>query len=51
MALGRGQRLFEPGFDPTALELVRSAVTSKGVSICVYATAGAPELGSFQLAA
>ena len=49
VALGQGQRLFEPGFAPTALELAGSSVTSKGVIISVYATAGAPELGSFQL--
>jgi dihydrofolate reductase len=49
VALGRGQRLFGEGFPPTAFELVRSSVTSKGVTIGVYRTAGTPELGSFQL--
>jgi dihydrofolate reductase len=49
VVLGKGKRLFGGGAKPTALELVDRRTTSAGVGIDVYASAGEPTFGSFEL--
>src|SRR5215211_1900444 len=49
VVLGKGKRLFGAGAKPTALGLVDRRTTSAGVAIDVYAGAGEPMLGSFEL--
>lgn len=47
VVLGRGKRLFGEGIKPSALRLVRSSVSSKGIVMSVYAPAGDLKLGTF----
>lgn len=47
--LGTGKRLFDTGTVPTALELIDSRTTSKGVTIHSYRRGGKPKYGSFAL--
>ncbi|MFC5799823.1 dihydrofolate reductase family protein [Streptomyces formicae] len=49
VVLGSGLRLFADGVPPTRFGLVSSSVTSKGVAIHTYRTAGRPEYGAFEL--
>lgn len=47
--LGHGKRLFVDGVAPTALALIDTATTSRGVAVHVYQPAGKPEYGSVAL--
>jgi dihydrofolate reductase len=47
--LGEGKRLFADGTIPKALKLVDTKVSSTGVAVQTYQTAGTPEYGSFAL--
>lgn len=47
IVLGEGKKLFGDGTIPTSLELVSTARTSKGATVCVYRRTGRPEFGSF----
>ena len=47
--LGEGKRLFADGTIPKALKLIDTKVSSTGVAIQTYQTAGTPEYGSFAL--
>lgn len=49
VVLGKGQRLFDPGTQPTAMRLIDNRTTSSGVAINVYEPAGKPAHGSFAL--
>lgn len=49
VVLGEGKRLFGDGAKPAALSHVDHKTTSTGVSIDVYAPAGEPTFGSFDL--
>jgi dihydrofolate reductase len=49
VVLGSGKRLFDAGAVPTALSLVRSSTTGKGVVSSVYRPAGKVQTGSFAL--
>lgn len=49
LVLGAGKRLFGAGTIPTALELVASRTTSRGVLIGTYRPAGNPVVGSAEL--
>ncbi len=49
LVLGRGKRLFGHGATPVALALAQSAVSSTGVTMSVYARAGAVKTGTFEL--
>jgi dihydrofolate reductase len=46
IVLGNGNRLFEPGTTPTAMDLVDIKTTSRGVAIHVYRPAGEPHYGA-----
>ena len=46
VVLGRGNRLFADGTTPTALELIDTKTTSRGVVVHVYQSSGSPEYGS-----
>jgi dihydrofolate reductase len=46
VVLGRGKRLFADGTPPTALTLTDSQVTSSGIVMHTYETAGQPTFGS-----
>jgi dihydrofolate reductase len=48
LVLGSGKRFFGDGAVPAALKLVDSATTDTGVTVNVYARAGAIEPGSFE---
>jgi hypothetical protein len=48
--LGDGRRLFADGTTPTALELVDTRTTSRGVVVHVYRPAGQPAYGAVALA-
>src|SRR3954452_17753756 len=47
VVLGHGQRLFDEGVTPAALELTGTKRTSTGVTVLVYQPAGRPRFGSF----
>ncbi len=49
VVLGEGKRLFGEGTIPKALKLVDTKISSTGVTIQRFATAGQPEYGSFAL--
>lgn len=49
LVLGPGKRLFGQGARAGALKLIKSKVSTTGVTMCVYARAGAVEMGSFEL--
>ena len=49
VVLGKGQRLFDPGAEATAMKLVSGRTTGAGTTIAVYEAAGKPEHGSFEL--
>jgi dihydrofolate reductase len=46
VVLGRGQRLFADGVPPTAMRLVDSRTTGRGVAMHTYEAAGRPAFGS-----
>ncbi|GLL05942.1 dihydrofolate reductase family protein [Dactylosporangium matsuzakiense] len=46
VVLGNGNRLFEPGTTPTAMDLVDIKTTSRGVAVQVYRPAGEPHYGA-----
>jgi dihydrofolate reductase len=46
VVLGSGNRLFADGTTPTALELIDTKTTSRGVVVHVYHPSGRPEYGS-----
>lgn len=46
--LGRGKRLFGTDAAPTGLELIRTAVSSTGVTLAVYEPAGPVPTGAFK---
>jgi len=46
VVLGAGQRLFADGTTPTALELIGTKITSRGVVAHVYQPSGQPQYGS-----
>jgi dihydrofolate reductase len=46
VVLGSGNRLFADGTTPTALELIDTRTTSRGVVVHVYQSSGSPEYGS-----
>ena len=46
VVLGSGNRLFADGTTPTALELIDTKTTSRGVVVHVYQSSGSPEYGS-----
>jgi dihydrofolate reductase len=47
LVLGRGKRIFSEGAKPSALQLVRSRVSSSGVVISIYCPCGDIRPGSF----
>ena len=47
--LGEGKRLFGTGAVPRTLRHVRSSITSTGVVLGIYRSAGSPKTGSFAL--
>jgi len=49
VVLGNGKRLFADGTTPTALTLIDTKTTSRGVVVHVYQPAGKPEYGSVAL--
>jgi dihydrofolate reductase len=49
VVLGNGKRLFADGTTPTALELVDTKTTSRGVVVHVYRSSGTPDYGSVAL--
>ncbi len=49
VVLGNGKRLFADGTTPTALELIDTKTTSRGVVVQVYRSAGKPDYGSVAL--
>lgn len=49
LVLGPGKRLFGQGARAGALKLIESKVSTTGVTMGVYARAGAVEMGSFEL--
>jgi hypothetical protein len=49
VVLGNGKRLFADGTTPTALRLIDTKTTSRGVVVHVYQPAGKPEYGSAAL--
>lgn len=49
LVLGRGKRLFGQGTAPGALSLVENTLSTTGVTMSVYARAGAVKTGSFAL--
>jgi dihydrofolate reductase len=46
VVLGSGKRLFADGTTPTALELIGTTTTSRGVVAHIYQPSGKPEYGS-----
>lgn len=44
--LGNGKRLFADGTTPTALKLIDTQTTSRGVVVHVYQPSGKPEYGA-----
>jgi dihydrofolate reductase len=46
VVLGSGKRLFEPGATPTALRLIETRTTGRGVAVHVYVPAGKPSYGA-----
>jgi dihydrofolate reductase len=49
VVLGNGKRLFAEGTTPTALRLIDTKTTSRGVVVQVYQSAGKPKYGSVAL--
>ena len=49
VVLGNGKRLFADGTTPTALELIETKTTSRGVVVQVYRSSGKPSYGSVAL--
>jgi dihydrofolate reductase len=49
VVLGNGKRLFADGTTPSALELVDTKTTSRGVAVHVYRSSGTPDYGSVAL--
>ena len=49
VVLGNGKRLFGDGTTPTALELIDTKTTSRGVVAHIYQPSGKPEYGSVAL--
>jgi dihydrofolate reductase len=49
IVLGTGKRLFEPGAESTALQLVESRTMRKGTLFAVYRPTGKPAFGEFQM--
>ena len=49
VVLGKGKRLFGASARPAALRRLDHRDTSTGVSVDVYETGGAPEVGSFEI--
>ena len=49
VVLGNGKRLFADGTTPTALELIDTTTTSRGVVVRVYQASGKPVCGSVLL--
>jgi len=49
VVLGKGKRLFADGAKPAAVNRLDHTTTSSGVSIDVYAPAGDPTFGAFEL--
>lgn len=49
VVLGNGKRLFADGTTPTALKLIDTKTTSRGVVAHVYQPSGKPEYGSVAL--
>lgn len=49
VVLGHGKRLFADGTIPTALKLIETTTTSRGVVVHIYQPAGRPEYGSVVL--
>lgn len=49
LVLGRGKRLFGQGTAPGSLSLVENTLSTTGVTMSVYARAGAVKTGSFAL--
>ena len=49
VVLGNGKRLFGDGAIPSALRLVDTKTTGRGVTVLTYRPAGKPEYGSFVL--
>jgi dihydrofolate reductase len=49
LVLGSGERLFADGTTPTALELVETATTGRGVVVHVYRPSGGPAYGAVLL--
>lgn len=49
VVLGNGKRLFSGGTAPTALELIATSTTSRGVAVHVYRPAGKPQYGAVLL--
>ena len=49
LVLGPGKRLFGHGTTPGALKVAQSTVSSTGVTMSVYARAGAVKTGTFEL--
>ena len=47
VVLGTGKRLFEPGAEPTSLQLVESRAMAKGAVFAVYRPSGQPTYGEF----
>jgi len=50
VVLGKGKRLFGTGTAPLGLELKRARTSAAGVVLATYRPAGAPKVGSFELA-
>jgi dihydrofolate reductase len=46
VVLGSGRRLFADGTTPTALELIDTKITSRGVAVHSYRPSGQPQYGS-----
>jgi dihydrofolate reductase len=46
VVLGNGKRLFADGTTPSALELIDTKTTSRGVVVHIYQPAGTPQYGS-----
>jgi dihydrofolate reductase len=45
VVLGSGNRLFANGTTPTAIQLIDTKITSRGVVAHVYQPSGKPEIG------
>lgn len=49
VVLGKGKRLFREGNPPSALRLVDTKISSTGIAMHTYESAGAPTFGEFEV--